>query len=175
MLQIKTDPFYRGVEVRILTNSINSNNHLTAHSGYHRHVRQLVEMWVDVHEVRVDAEDRDLYIESPLEDKSLCLHAKVLLFDDNLVFVGSANLDPSSLHINTEMGLLIESESLNAEMRRALEPDFLLRNAWHLQQDADGKIIWVSDQETLNHQPTYSYMRRIEDWFFSLLPIENEM
>jgi putative cardiolipin synthase len=119
----------RGVEVRILTNSINSNNHLTAHSAYRKHVRQLVEMGVDVHEVRVDAEDRDLYIESPTEDKSLCLHAKVLLFDDDRVFIGSANLDPRSLHINTEMGLLIESKSLNTAMRRALEPDFLLRNA----------------------------------------------
>ena len=97
------------------------------------------------------------------------------MFDDDRVFVGSANLDPRSLHINTEMGLLIESKSLNTAMRRALEPDFSLTNAWHLQQDADGKIIWVSDKETLNHQPTHSYMRRIEDWFFSLLPIENEM
>ena len=88
---------------------------------------------------------------------------------------GSANLDPRSLHINTEMGLLIESTSLNAAMRRVLEPDFSLRNAWHLQQDTDGQMIWVSDKETLDHQPTHSYMRRIEDWFFSLLPIENEM
>ena len=165
----------RGVEVRILTNSINSNNHLTAHSAYRKHVRHLVEMGVDVHEVRVDAEDRDLYIESPVEDKSLCLHAKVMLFDDDQVFIGSANLDPRSLHINTEMGLLIESTSLNAAMRRVLEPDFSLRNAWHLQQDTDGQMIWVSDKETLDHQPTHSYMRRIEDWFFSLLPIENEM
>ena len=36
-------------------------------------------------------------------------------------------------------------------------------------------MIWVSDKEALEHQPTHSYMRRIEDWFFSLLPIENEM
>ena len=165
----------RGVEVRILTNSINSNNHLTAHSAYRKHVRHLVEMGVDVHEVRVDAKDRDLYIESPVEDKSLSLHSKVMLFDDDRVFIGSANLDPRSLHINTEMGLLIESTSLNAEMRRVLEPDFSLRNAWHLRQNVEGKITWVSDKETLDHQPTHSYMRRIEDWFFSLLPIENEM
>lgn len=165
----------RGVKVRVLTNSISSNNHLTAHSAYRKHVRRLVEVGVDVHEVRVDAENRDLYIESPVEDKSLCLHAKVMLFDDDRVFVGSANLDPRSLNINTEMGLLIESRSLNAEMRRALEPDFSLRNAWHLRQTADGKIIWVSDEETLDHQPTHSFMRRIEDWFLSLLPIEDEM
>jgi len=165
----------RGVHVRILTNSISSNNHLTAHSAYRSHVRTLVEMGVEVHEVRDDAEDRDLYIESPVEDKSLCLHAKVLVFDDERVFIGSANLDPRSLRINTEMGLLVESPSLNAELRRALEPDFSLRNAWHVRLDESGKMVWVSDDAVLDHQPEPSFMRRIEDWFLSLLPLEDEL
>jgi putative cardiolipin synthase len=165
----------RGVQVRILTNSISSNNHLTAHSAYRKHVDELVGMGVDVHEVRDDAKDRDLYIESPVEDKSLCLHAKILIFDDDTVFVGSANLDPRSLRLNTEMGLLIESPTLNRQLRDDLEPDFSPRNAWHLQLDEDGRMTWVSDDEVLDHQPTHSYMRRIEDWFLTLLPIEEEM
>jgi len=165
----------RGVSVRILTNSITSNNHLTAHSAYRRHVRALVEMGVEVHEVRDDAEDRDLYIESPVADKSLCLHAKILLFDTDRAFIGSANLDPRSLQINTEMGLMIESASLNAELRRLLEPDFSLRNAWHVRLDDDGRMTWVSDETMLEHQPEPSFMRRIEDWFLSLLPMENEL
>ena len=165
----------RGVRVRILTNSIGSNNHLTAHAAYRRHVRTLVEMGVEVHEVRDDAEDRELYIEAPVEDKTLCLHAKVLVFDNNRAFVGSANLDPRSLKINTEMGLMIESPSLNAELRQALEPDFSLRNAWHVKPGDDGDLVWVSDGIVLDHQPEPSYMRRIEDWFLSLLPMEDEL
>jgi putative cardiolipin synthase len=165
----------RGVQVRILTNSINSNNHLTAHSAYRKHIDALVAMGADVHEVRAEAKDRGLYIQSPVEEKSLCLHAKMLVFDDNRVFVGSANLDPRSLKLNTEMGLLIESPSLNAELRRVLEPDFSLRNAWQLRLDETGIMTWVSDDEVLPHQPTHSYMRRIEDWFLTLLPLEDEM
>jgi putative cardiolipin synthase len=165
----------RGVQVRILTNSINSNNHLTAHSAYRKHVRELVTAGTEVHELRADAEERFRYIQSPVEDKSLCLHAKVLIFNDDRVFVGSANLDPRSLRINTEMGLLIDSAPLNAALRTALEPDFLPRNAWLLQLDDDGDLLWVSDDETLAHQPTHSFMRRIEDWFLTLLPIEDEM
>lgn len=165
----------RGVQVRILTNSINSNNHLTAHSAYRKHVQRLLEMGVDMHELREDAEDRDLYIVSPVEDKSLCLHAKLIIFDRDRVFLGSANLDPRSMRINTEMGLLVESESLNTELRTLLEPDFSLRNAWHLVLHEDDSISWVSDEETLDHQPTHSFMRRIEDWFLTLLPIEDEM
>lgn len=165
----------RGVRVRILTNSIGSNNHLTAHSAYRRHVRHLVEVGAEVHEMREDAEDRELYIESPVEDKSLGLHAKLLLFDEDRAFIGSANLDPRSLQLNTEMGLLIESPSLNAELRRVLEPDFNSRNAWQVQLNDAGEMIWVSDQAVLNHQPEPSFMRRIEDWFLSLLPIEDEL
>ncbi len=165
----------RGVQVRILTNSINSNNHLTAHSAYRKHVEALVNMGAEVHEVRAQAKDRNLYIQSPVEAKFLGLHAKLLIFDNNRVFIGSANLDPRSLRINTEMGLLIDSESLNAELRRFLEPDFSTRNAWRLQRNEQGRITWVSDDEVLSHQPTHSHMRRIEDWFLSLLPIEDEM
>ena len=165
----------RGVQVRILTNSINSNNHLSAHSAYRKHVKTLVEMGVEVHEVRNDAKDRDLYIESPVEDKSLCLHAKVLLFDDDKAFIGSANLDPRSMRINTEMGLLIESPELNRELRQALEPDFSPRNAWLVKAGENGDLTWVSDETVLQHQPSHHFMRRIEDWFLTLLPIENEM
>lgn len=165
----------RGVQVRLLTNSINSNNHLTAHSAYRKHIERLVDLGADVHEVRAQAKDRGLYIQSPVQEKSLCLHAKMLVFDHNRVFVGSANLDPRSLKINTEMGLLIDSDALNAELRQVLEPDFALRNAWQLQRDDSGRMTWVSDDEVLRHQPTHSYMRRIEDWFLSLLPIEDEM
>jgi len=165
----------RGVRVRTLTNSINSNNHLTAHSAYRKHIERLVDLGADVHEVRARAKDRALYIQSPVEDKSLCLHAKMLVFDDDRIFVGSANLDPRSLRINTEMGLLIESESLNRELRQALEPDFSLRNAWQLKRGDDGRMTWVSDDEVLEHQPADTYMRRIEDWFLSLLPLEDEM
>jgi putative cardiolipin synthase len=49
----------RGVRIRMLTNSIGSNNHLTAHGAYRRHTRSLVEMGAEVHELREDAADRD--------------------------------------------------------------------------------------------------------------------
>ena len=45
----------RGVDVHILTNSIRSNNHVTAHSAYRKHIRELLDKGADVHEVRVDA------------------------------------------------------------------------------------------------------------------------
>ena len=40
------------------------------------------------------------------------LHAKAFVFDRQRVFVGSMNLDQRSLHLNTEIGLIIDSPEL---------------------------------------------------------------
>jgi putative cardiolipin synthase len=165
----------RGVRIRMLTNSIRSNNHLTAHSAYRNHIRELLNNGAELHEVRIDATDRHIYMLSPIEEKQLALHAKALVIDNDKVFIGSANLDPRSLRINTEMGFLIESEALNAEVRKAVTPDFNKTNAWQLELDENGSVIWVSDDVTLTEQPAASILQRIEDWFFAHLPLEDEL
>ena len=165
----------RGVRVRILTNSIRSNNHLTAHSAYRNHISTLLESGAELHEVRIDAEHRDRYMLPPVEEKMLALHAKALIIDDDQVFVGSANLDPRSLRINTEMGLLVTSESFNRSVRTAVDADFSVENAWRLELREDGEIYWVADDQVLDSQPAASFMQRIEDWFFSHLPMEDEL
>jgi putative cardiolipin synthase len=73
------------------------------------------------------------------------------------------------------MGFLIISETFNQETRLALEGDFLGRNAWRLELQDDGNVFWVANDKTLESQPAISTMQRIEDWFFSHLPIEGEL
>ena len=165
----------RGVLVRMLTNSIGSNNHLTAHSAYRNHIREILESGAGLHEVRIDARSRDTYMLAPVDEKELMLHSKALIIDHDKVFIGSPNLDPRSLRINTEMGFLIESEALNASLRAAIDPDFERSNAWELRLDEDGSVVWVSDEVTLTSQPAMSTWQRIEDWFFAHLPIEGEL
>ena len=114
-------------------------------------------------------------MQSPLEDKTLALHAKLMVVDKEQVFIGSANFDPRSLKLNTETGLLIRSEALAQQVHDAISVDFLSRNAWHLRIAASGQVEWVSDEETLEHLPSNSAMQSIEDWFFAHLPIEGEM
>jgi putative cardiolipin synthase len=165
----------RGVRVRILTNSLRSNNHTAAHSAYRGFVRSLLGYGVELHEVRALAKDRSLYMVPPVDTKHLGLHAKVILLDDDLSFVGSANLDPRSLNINTEMGLLVRSEQLARQVRGAFGVDFETRNAWHLEETANGDVRWVGDDQVLTEQPAESQLQRLEDWFFSGLPIRDKM
>jgi len=165
----------RGVSVRILTNSLQSNNHLAAHAAYRGHLNRLVGHGADLHEVRTKAADRDLYMRQPVDDKQLGLHAKLLLVDDDIAFIGSCNLDQRSLKINTEVGLIIESKALNFALRESLAIDFEPRNAWAVQRSEDGQLVWVGHDEVLRHQPADSAVQRLEDWFVGLLPIDGQM
>jgi putative cardiolipin synthase len=165
----------RGVRVRILTNSLRSNNHTAAHSAYRGFVRSLLGHGVELHEMRALAKDRSLYMVPPVDTKHLGLHAKAILLDDDLSFVGSANLDPRSLNINTEMGLLVRSKDLSRQLRNAFGVDFETRNAWHLEETPDGNVQWVGDDQVLSEQPAESQLQRLEDWFFSGLPIADKM
>ena len=138
-------------------------------------IRDRLEHGAELHEVRIDAVDRDRYMLTPIGRKTLALHAKAQIIDDDKVFIGSANLDPRSLRMNTEMGFLIRSPEFNRTVRAAVEDDFSGANAWRLELQDNGQVIWVSDDKTLESQPAGSFMQRIEDWFFSSLPIEAEL
>jgi phosphatidylserine/phosphatidylglycerophosphate/cardiolipin synthase-like enzyme len=60
----------------------------------------------------------------------LSIHAKSLVVDDRIAFVGSYNLDPRSENLNTEVGLLIEDERLARELRAEIEHDMRAENSW---------------------------------------------
>ena len=165
----------RGVQIKILTNSLRSNNHTAAHASYRRHLMRLVHHGADLHELRAYGKDRSRHMKGAAANRSLALHAKALIIDRDKAFVGSCNLDARSLRINTEVGLLIESPQLNRRLRDAVELDFHPRNAWHVQKQFDGSLRWVGDEQTLKVPPAVSGMQRLEDWIFTLLPIEGEM
>jgi phosphatidylserine/phosphatidylglycerophosphate/cardiolipin synthase-like enzyme len=57
----------------------------------------------------------------------LCIHAKTIVRDARIAYVGSYNFDPRSDNLNSEAGLLIEDETLAAALResilRCMAPD----------------------------------------------------
>jgi hypothetical protein len=73
------------------------------------------------------------------------------------------------------MGILVVSESFNQTVRSALEQDLSGANAWRLELQPDGKVLWVADGHTLDSQPATSFMQGLEDWFLSFLPIEDSL
>src|SRR5262249_52790116 len=96
----------RGVEVRILTNSLASTDVPIVHAGYARYRVAMVKVGVELHEVRPILGNPHPEGSGALKSASsgqFALHAKVFVFDRERIFVGSMNFDRRSLRINTEL------------------------------------------------------------------------
>jgi putative cardiolipin synthase len=107
---------------------------------------------------------------APNEGEFVGLHVKAAVIDRQRVFVGSMNLDPRSQNINSEMGVVIESPSLAAELAEAMEHDLSPKNAWRVYLNEDGEVRWVAAGEELSWQPARSFWQRIEDIVFMAFP-----
>jgi putative cardiolipin synthase len=107
----------RGVRVRVLTNSLAANDVGVVHAGYMRYRHALLQRGVELYEFKStrgganDGADRN-----PSGSSSASLHAKTFGIDRRALFVGSFNLDPRSVKLNTEMGVLFESPELAAAL-----------------------------------------------------------
>jgi phosphatidylserine/phosphatidylglycerophosphate/cardiolipin synthase-like enzyme len=138
----------RGVRIRVLTNSLASNDAPVAHVGYARHREELLAMGVELYELRSEAATLRSALTgsgsnsgSTGESRSM-LHSKVLVIDGQLLVIGSMNLDLRSQLQNTELALLIRSDPLASGAGKAIETT-LREDAWHVERDGDkGGLIW---------------------------------
>jgi len=154
----------RGVRVRILTNSLASNDAPIAHVGYARHREELLEMGVELYELRSEqpADRSALGSASQGSVRSgsakgnsgnegasggatgasrSMLHSKVLVVDRRLVVIGSMNLDLRSQLQNTEIALLVRSRVLAEQAARQIEMT-MRQGSWHVEFDDDQDLVW---------------------------------
>jgi putative cardiolipin synthase len=165
----------KGVRIRALTNSLASNNHIPAHTAYRHRRRELLEAGVELYEFRPDAEERDHFEAPGFGAEHVGLHAKILVIDRRLVFVGTINADPRSMVLNTEVSLVIDSPELATAITAAFEADFLPANSWHVTLDDQDQIQWHSADGTTSIQPADSIWQRMGDAFIGILPIDAQM
>jgi putative cardiolipin synthase len=101
----------RGVDVYVITNSYASTDSGVVHAGYSTYREALLAAGVHLYEFKPSAEG-ERREGSVVYDSLASLHAKVFILDVETVFIGSLNLDPRSIDINTEMGILAHSPEL---------------------------------------------------------------
>jgi putative cardiolipin synthase len=164
----------RGVRVVVLTNSLASNNHIIAHTGYKRWRKRLLEAGIEVYESRADSGAIDHYTTPPTEPGFLGLHSKAVVVDDRWSFVGSPNIDPRSLVLNTENGFFVESADLAARVTELIERDIQPANAWRVSLDEKGELQWTNDANTVKRQPATGFSQRVVEFFINLMPIKNQ-
>jgi len=63
-------------------------------------------------------------------DPYFCIHAKSMVIDDEISFIGSYNLDPRSENINTEVGVVIRDKRLAFMLKENIKRDMEPQNSW---------------------------------------------
>jgi cardiolipin synthase C len=161
----------RGVRVRVLTNSLASHDVPAVNSHYKPWRQPLIEAGIELYEIRPDAAIRRQVADTPpTVSKFMGLHIKAMGVDRQWVFIGSMNLDPRSMQLNSEMGAIIDSPCLAEALARLMERDMAPDNSWQVQLDPQGELRWVSGNQVLSTQPARSLWQRVEDLIFMLFP-----
>jgi putative cardiolipin synthase len=106
----------KGVRIRVLTNSLVSNDVAAVHTAYMRHRKQLLRCGVQLYELneQIKKEEGKRFTWRPGVNKS-SLHAKTMAIDHKVMFVGSFNFDQRSLYLNNEIGLLFYEPELASQ------------------------------------------------------------
>lgn len=189
----------QGIAVRVLTNSLEATDVAVVHAGYARYRHPLIQAGVQLYELRrqIGADDAD--DAEPMPDprspaaapagkagvgsgsrpgsSGSSLHAKTFAVDGERIFVGSFNFDPRSAHLNTEMGLLIDSPEMALQMSRMLDQS-LPAAAYHVQIDAQGRLSWTTESGkppvplTTTTEPGSTAFKRLMLRVLGWLPIE---
>jgi phosphatidylserine/phosphatidylglycerophosphate/cardiolipin synthase-like enzyme len=146
----------RGVRVRVLTNSLASNDAPAAHAGYARYRERLLDLGLELHEMRSDPETAAGLAGSsgghhgfglgsgPGGSKSgtsrASLHSKAVMIDGLISVIGSMNLDLRSQLQNSEIALLIRSRALTQQSAALIESTFA-HDAYRVERDGHG-LVW---------------------------------
>ena len=162
----------KGIRIVILTNSLATNNHTAVHSAYMTYRKDLLRAGVELWEARADAA-KIVNDDGTSKLEKLTLHTKGMLVDGRHLFVGSLNLDPRSIDINTEMGLLIDSPELGALLKSNAATN-IPNMAYRLQLDENDKISWhatIDGREVVEtKEPQTTGSRRFSAWLQKIAP-----
>ena len=169
-----------GVSVRVLTNSLTSNDVPAAQAGYAKYRRALLEAGVALHELKPAGPGRDgpVRIRDALGGGSrAALHEKSFVIDRATVFVGSLNLDPRSLRVNTEVGVLVRSEALAGDVAAIFDRNAAPASAWRLAL-RDGVVTWEDLDDAgaprrAVEEPGASAWRRLMQGFYAVFAPES--
>ncbi|MDQ1811741.1 phospholipase D family protein [Massilia sp. CCM 9210] len=168
----------RGMDVHILTNSLEATDVAVVHAGYAKWRKPLLEAGVTLYELHrgVGGERAPEGAKGgKLGSSASSLHAKTFSVDRKRVFIGSFNFDPRSADLNTEMGFVIESPDMAARMAKALRERVPAR-AYRVRLAPDGALYWterVGDTEIRHDtEPGTGFWKRAAVSVLSLLPID---
>jgi putative cardiolipin synthase len=174
----------KGTRVRILTNSLASNDVGIVHAGYSRYREDLLRAGVELHELNkiTSKQQRKAVKKGRIGSSKSSLHAKSFVMDRENLFVGSLNLDPRSIVQNTEIGVVFDSPVLATRLARAFDEhieDAAFRLELETDENGREQLLWHGringEQTTLRHEPNTSFWKRLGTKLMKWMPIESQI
>jgi cardiolipin synthase C len=113
---------------------------MSVFSGYRSQRDELLRMGIEIFEYRPDPEvQRQLMPRLAAKARPpVCgLHAKTMVVDSRIVYIGTFNFDPRSENLNTEVGVIIRDETLAHAVASAIETDMKPGNSWSARDHPD--------------------------------------
>lgn len=149
-----------GVDVSLLTNSLEATDVPAVHGGYVPYRKALLEHGVKLFELRRQpGDDGDVSLSFTGSSDS-SLHSKAMIFDARKSFIGSFNFDPRSVLWNTEVGVLVDSPELAAQMRHLAHEGMSPARSYQVRLE-NGQVVW----DTEDHQQMHTLYREPGDWW----------
>lgn len=155
----------RGVRVRVLTNSLAATDVPIVHAGYARYRRQLLQMGVELYELH-HMPGRPRGWLGLFGSSRASLHAKAMVIDGRVAVISTLNLDPRSIRLNTEMGVVIDSRALSAQVATLFGQSASPENSFRPRLAADGASLeWIGQvggvQQRLTSEPEAGVWRTL--------------
>lgn len=176
----------RHVSTRILTNSLESTPQLPAHAGYIHYRKPLLKLDVKLYEMRA----RLGKASGSGESKKMTgygnygLHAKQYIFDRQKIFLGSMNFDQRSMHLNTEIGLIINSPELAKQAMERFERLTDASNSYEVLLKIDSatkseSLVWRTKENDklveYTTEPSKNTRQRFKEDLMTILPLDDEL
>lgn len=164
-----------GVHMTIVTNSLASTNAPTVYAKWEKYRKKLIESGADVYEFMLSAENlRGKEHDRERKQSSFSvLHSKTIVFDDDISWIGSFNLDPRSAYYNTENVAIFESKEFADKLREMIIKD--TKTSWHVTIE-DDETVWTGSRpgdkkpRVYHKSPDTSIFRRIWKNMTNLVP-----
>ena len=162
----------KGRDVRILTNSLAANDVAAVHGGYASYRKDLLEGGVALWELKPERTTGDGKDGISLFGSSgASLHSKAAVIDDRIAFVGSFNLDPRSVSLNSEQGILVDEPVIAAQVASLFQAMTSPASSWEVSLD-EGELRWSDGTDTFDKEPEASFGRRFQARMARMLPVE---
>jgi putative cardiolipin synthase len=178
----------RGVAVKVLTGALEATDVPLVYAAYKKYRRRLLHAGVQLFEYKgrpgPARSDRRWF--KPRSSQS-ALHSKVIVFDRKRAWIGSFNIDPRSVKLNTEIAVLVDSEALASQLADYIAEDLSPERSWRVELEplpksyntprgrtADETLVWVGEkrgQPIKRHiEPASGWLERCETFLMSLIP-----